>query len=185
VPIAVRTGSPRDSTDREVKETLQKLGFLPPGTNYGVVYRACFAPFMGEGEQPLYLRFGWVALGVGHGDNPPKMGDAEGVWVVVTTAAVRWHLVTDRVPGMPARNPMEAMLAGVREAFYKSGLKVQASETQAGPGGIPVRALMLERRDDMDSTWKHAIVIAADPSTDALIAEVQKRAATPGGLQTL
>jgi hypothetical protein len=168
-----------------VKETLRKLGFLPPGTNYGVVYRACFAPFIEDGEEPLYLRFAWVALGVGHRDNPPKMRDAEEAWVVVTTAAVRWHLVTDRVPGMPPRNPMEAMLPGVREAFYSSGLMVQAGEPQTGPGGTLVRALMLERRDDMASTWKHTIVVAADPSTDALIADVQKRAATPGGLRPL
>jgi len=124
-----------------VKETLRKLGFLPPGTSYGVVYRACFAPFIEDGEEPLYLRFAWVALGVGHRDNPPKMRDAEEAWVVVTTAAVRWHLVTDRVPGMPPRNPMEAMLPGVREAFYSSGLHVPLEGDGPSCGDGTIRSL--------------------------------------------
>jgi hypothetical protein len=143
----------------------------PLGTNYGVVYRACFRPRMRPSEEALYLRF--AVIGSGHRDD---VSDYEDGWMLVTTEGVRWHLASDRVPGMPPRDPMEKLLGAlIREVLFRTpGLKVGASDTYPGPGGTPARGLLLKDERDERSL---VFVIAADPSTDALITDVMRRSA--------
>jgi hypothetical protein len=170
IPRQVRVGSPYDATDDDVLAALKKLGALPPQTNYGVVYRACFIPFMGDSETPLSIRFGQVSTGVSRFGNEPKLDEPQMAWVLLTTEAVRWHFVSDRVPGMPPRNPMEALLAGVREVYFEKRPELTVGAPAASAAG-PVRPLTF-RVPDGEDTWVHMIMLATDPSTDSFVAAV-------------
>jgi hypothetical protein len=165
VPVTVVAWSPRDASDREVMKVLRRHGVLPPGTNYGVVYQACFEPLLFPNEEPLYLRVAFTTLAVGDGPN----GDIEQAWLLVTDVAVRWHNFSDRVPGMPPRNQVEALAPPTREVFFSRGVGVAATGVQEGPGGSPVRGLNLKADHGTGEPWYHSFLIGAHPSTDGLI----------------
>jgi hypothetical protein len=171
VPGTVRVGSRRDASDREVRDTLSRVGALPPNTNFGVVYRSCFAPMMDEGEQPVAIRFGFVASSAGPVGSEVKFGEVEEAWILVTSKGVRWHWLTDRVPGMPPRTPTEALLPPLRDAVFTETASIKAGDAQAGPPGIPVRPVMI-KVPDASREWRHLLLIPVDPSTDELITYV-------------
>lgn len=174
VPAEVRVGSPRDASDREVTETLSRVGELPANTNFGVVYRACFAPIMDEGEVPVAIRFGIVASSSGQMGSEVKFAESEDAWILISSEAVRWHWLTDRVPGMPPRTPLEALLPGLREARFTHETTIKAGDVQEGPPGIPVRPVIIKSPEG-DREWRHLVMLPADPSTDRLIGELVGR----------
>jgi hypothetical protein len=155
--------------------TLQKVGTLSPWTHFAVVYRLCFAPFMEQKEEPLFLRFGLINTGVGPSTGSVRMGDDESGWILVTTFAVKWHLVNDHVPGMPPRSPLDSMLAGAREVFFGPRTSSAESGPQAGPGASVLRGITLQHEDDHHDTWRHVILIGDDPSAVSVLAEIRTR----------
>lgn len=174
VPAQVRSGSPGDADDAVVLDTLRKLGVMHPQTNYGVVYRCCFAPYLEAGEVPKFLRFSVASLGVAPTGSSPKMGESEQAWVLVTDRGIYWHQLSDHVPRMPPRNPMEGLLAPTRWFVWKVGVTGGTGPSQPGAGGIPMRPLTIESVED-GSVWCVKFGLPTDPQTDALIDYVQTR----------
>jgi hypothetical protein len=172
VPPEVVAESPRDATDEEVADSLSRTGHLPRETNFGVVYRACFAPLMkNASEKPLYLRVCFVSIATAD-----EFGAAKQAWLLVTTRGVRWHAFTDRLPGMPPRQPSESLWPPIRELRYVAGYEVGSGETQPAYGGIPVRPLLMKERYGQHRS-SYLFMIPADHSTDALIDDVTSMAA--------
>lgn len=121
VPVVVRTGSPSDLPDGLVYR-MAKRGLLPPGTNYGVVYRVAFAPVLAPEEHPaedvpsalpvdgfatsLVFRFGWAIPPdrISEAGNVFSVTQREidhglfGAWMLLTTRGIRWHFTGDGVP---------------------------------------------------------------------------------------
>lgn len=177
VPEPVRIGSPHDASDASVKETLRKVGVLHPGTNYAVVYRCCFGPFLDEGESAEFLRFGWGSLGVTRTGNTPRMDDAEQAWVLVTDRGVYWHQVSDLPPGMPARDPMEALGHPRRSFHFGPGVSASRHPRVDGPGGIPLSGFTVEAIEDR-SVWQARLLLPDDPLTETIVRFVDARSAS-------
>jgi hypothetical protein len=177
VPESVRVGSPHDASDEAVRDTLRKLGVLNPRTNYGVVYRCCFAPFLEESERPQVIRFGWASLAVGPKGRvmQDREQDIEQAWILVTDLGVYWHQVSDHVPGMPPRGKVEGLLAPKRWVNFGPTVKVMAHQAHEGPGGIPLRSLTLDEEDE-NSLWRAILFLGADPQTDGILEYVMQRA---------
>lgn len=127
VPASVRIGSPMDASDDLVYQ-LATGGILHPATNYGVVYRAAFAPVLEPGEEPaapttlqglpvegfptnLLLRLAFVFppdVLTGGDESDESMDlrvtrtDLEQgryqAWVLLTDRGVRWHYTGDGAP---------------------------------------------------------------------------------------
>jgi hypothetical protein len=150
---------------------------LDPRTNYGVVYRCCFAPFLEESERPQYIRFGWASLVVGPKDRAMQDREQaiEQAWILITDLGVYWHQVSDHVPGMPARSTTEGLFTPKRWVTFGPTVKVAALPAREGPGGIPLQSLVLDEEDE-DSVWRATLSLAADPQTDELLEYVMSRA---------
>jgi hypothetical protein len=67
---------------------------------------------------------------------------------------------------------MEKLLAPIRSAVYHPAIEVGASDEYPGVGGNPSRALLLKDARDNRSL---VFVFGADPTTDALMADVIRR----------
>lgn len=174
VPAAVRGGSPYDASTKDVEASLRKLGFLPPGTNYGVVYRVCFMHLMVQGEQPLHLRFGFVSTGHAPVGRDPVLAPPDEAWVLLTTSALRWHAVQDWVRGMPRRSDFD-LIPPARDVLFDPTVSVGVSDVRSGPGGAPVLPIVVEHTFSYEPTevWRHEVILGADAATDQLVADMR------------
>lgn len=125
LPSSLRMESDTDAPDEEVQRWAG-LGQLHPATNMGVVFRVAFAHRLHAGEHLLV---------VGEGENvegraafsfarvssalidASQWPEPEGAWVLATTWGLRWHHITDGVPGVEPVVPPAAQ-PGPRDLAY-------------------------------------------------------------------
>jgi hypothetical protein len=181
IPPAMRVGSPRDASDRDVRRSVGRSGMLPSNTNFGVVYRVCFAPLLDEGESAVAIRFGTVASQLRDAGSEVTFNAAEvdPGWILVTTAAIRWHWVTDRVPGMQPPTPIEELFPGQREAEITPITTIKVGDVQPGAYGVPSRPVVVKNPAPNKREWRHIFLIPDDASTDDLIDAIETRRGAP------
>jgi hypothetical protein len=180
IPLDMRIGSPRDSSDREV-ERFARDGVLIASTNCGVVYRVAFAPVLPPGETPLALRFVFAASAPDpRGDQPPELPTMEGAWLLVTDWGLRWHYMVDGVPGFPA-TPTLPSPAGTRHAAYGEIQAVDTGTRVPGKELRPPMDLLTVFHGSADGPSLHIFGVVEDESNPSLFSGIRDRLPRPTG----
>jgi hypothetical protein len=88
-------------------------------------------------------------------------------------------LVTDRVPGMQPRTPLEELFPGQREAEITPMTTIKVGDVQPGAYGVPSRPVLVKNPAPDKRVWRHVFLIPDDASTDDLIDAIETRRGAP------